>query len=82
MRGVATTAVTSPKMSWRYRFDQGDWKNYEDIDMGSKGDRNPYKQTGYLGMADGEMEIEVVVTDAVEMLLSKIQIHFKELGIR
>ena len=78
-RGVATASETSPVAQIRWRFDQGDWGNYEDIDLGAAGDRNPYIDICGLGIGS-ELSIEILETDAVEFLVTGLMLTVEALG--
>jgi hypothetical protein len=78
-RGVATSSVLSPKLLWRYRFDRGTWKNYDEIDMGKVGDQDPYVERSGLG-AGRELELEIIETDAVDFLLTNLDLTVLELN--
>ena len=80
-RGVATSSVTTPKLLWRYRIDRGIWSGYDEIDMGSVGDYDPYVERDGLGVGR-EIELEIVETDSVDFLLTNLDMTVKELGIR
>lgn len=78
-RGVATDSTTTPNMFYNYRFDKGLWRGNKDLDLGVKGDRNPWIFEKNLGIGR-ELEIEVVETDAVDYILTHMNITSKELG--
>lgn len=78
-RGVATATETSPVAQIRWRFDQNDWGNYEEIDLGGLGDRNPYIDISGLGIGS-EIEIEIVETDGVEFLITGLNLVTEPLG--
>lgn len=78
-RGVATASEASPVAQIRCRFDQGDWGNYEEIDLGVAGDRNPYIDISGLGIGS-ELSVEVVETDAVEFLVTGLTLTAEPLG--
>lgn len=78
-RGVATSSETSPEFLWRYRFDRGNWKAGQDIDMGVLGDTDPYVTRDGLGRGR-EIEIEITETDAVDFLLTHMDLNVLELG--
>jgi len=78
-RGVATATETAPVAQIRWRFDQNDWGNYEEVDLGAAGDRNPYIDITGIGIG-GEISIEVVESDAVEFLITGINLTSEALG--
>jgi len=78
-RGVATTAVTNPQMLVRWRFDQGDYTPYQQIDLGVVADRNPYRDLFSLGVGR-EIEVEMVETDAVPHVITHASITAEALG--
>ena len=79
-RGVATSSVPFPKFSCRYRFDEGGWVSFEDIDMGGASDHDPYTQNmGPLGEGK-EIEFEVSETDAVDYILTEMNLTVEQLG--
>jgi hypothetical protein len=61
----------------RWRPDQRDWSNERLIDLGALGDRNPYIDIYNMGVAR-EMEIEITETDAVDCLLTDLQLTTRE----
>lgn len=78
-RGVATASIVSPRAQIRWRFDQMDWTNYEDIDLGKVGDRDPYIDIVSIGVGN-EMECEIFETDGVDFLLTGVYLTVEPLG--
>jgi hypothetical protein len=78
-RGVANTDVPSPVANVRWRFDQGDWTNYEEIDLGQAGDQNPYIDITNIGIGN-DLEVEIVESDAVEFLITGVYLTSESLG--
>ena len=78
-RGVATDGETTPEAFWRYRLDKGPWSVYEHIDLGVKGDDDPWVDFTSLGTGR-ELEIELVETDAVDFLVTNMNLTVRELG--
>ena len=78
-RGVATASEASPVAQIRWRFDQNDWGNYEEIDLGAAGDRNPYIDITGIGIGS-EISLEVVESDNVEFLVTGINLTAEALG--
>ncbi len=78
-RGVATSSVVSPLAQVRWRFDQEDWTNYEDIDLGQVGDRNPYIDITNIGIGS-EIELEIFESDATDFLLTAVFLTVEQLG--
>ena len=80
-RGVATSSVISPKLTWRYKIDRSvEWSDFFTIDMGAIGDTNPYVE--YTGLGRGkEIEIEIMETDSVDLLLTDINMTVRGLKI-
>ena len=78
-RGVATASEASPVAQIRWRFDQDDWGNYEEIDLGAAGDRNPYIDITGIGIGS-EISLEVVESDNVEFLITGINLTSEALG--
>lgn len=78
-RGIATATETNPLAQVRWRFDQGDWGNWEDIDLGLAGDRNPYIDISGIGIGS-EIELEIYESDAVDFLLTGVILTVESLG--
>ncbi len=74
-RGVATN--TDPLFFWRYRIDGGSWSNYTYHDMGSDYDNWIFEYPSVVGR---EFEIEIVETDAVDYLLTNMNLIIRELS--
>lgn len=79
-RGVATDAETSPLFAWRHRFDRGDWQYWNYIDLGARGDANPWQEVDTLGIGR-EIEFEMVASDAVSLLLTHANMTYTVLSI-
>lgn len=77
-RGVADATTPNPVFTWRYRFDRGDWGNENPVDMGVVGDYNPYVTRSNLGIGR-EIEFETSCTDAVEHLMTEMNLTVREL---
>ena len=77
-RGVATSAVTDPKLVWRYRLDQGPWSLEDEVSMGKIGDYDPYVTRHNLGIGR-EIGFEIYSTDAVKLLLTHMDLTIRGL---
>lgn len=77
--GVATSGVTNPIMFYRYRFDGKLWYGYFQPSLGVVGTTNPWKHKAPLGVGR-EMEIEIIETDAVDFILTHMNLTVRELG--
>lgn len=78
-RGVATSTETNPLFFWRYRVEGGNWSNYVYHDMGSVGDHDSWIFE-YPSIIGREFEIEIVETDAVDYLLTHMNLTVRELS--
>ena len=80
-RGVATSSETAPVFMWRHRLDKGLWSVWDSIDLGAEGVTNPYVErfNDKLGIGR-ELDIEIMETDAVEFVLTNVDLTVKELG--
>lgn len=78
-RGVATDSVDSPTFTYRYRFDESSRWVESTIDLGVKGDYNPYVEITQLGQGR-EMTWQIIETDAVDFILNEMEITARALG--
>jgi hypothetical protein len=78
-RGVATNGEKTPHAFVKWRFDQDDWELPEFLDLGVKGNYDPYLDIHNLGIGR-EMEIEITETDAVDYLLTHAYLTSEVLG--
>ena len=79
-RGKETFSANNvPVAFWRYRTDNGNWSNYEDISLGQADFGKLYFESfpGAIGL---NWEIEIVHTDNSGFLLINMDATFKELG--
>jgi hypothetical protein len=78
-RGVEPPSTSNPQLIYRYNLDKGDFKNYEHLDLGEHGDRNPWIRR--VGLGSGrEMELEIIETDATKYVLTDINLTMRLLG--
>ena len=79
-RGVSNSNDSTPEMFWRYKLDEGNWSNYSYLDIGATaGDYDPWLFETNLGVGR-EIDIEVVHTDAVDDVLTHMNLTMEELG--
>lgn len=78
-RGVATSNELNPKLLIRHKINNELWENYEEVDLGSVGDTNPNQSIDALGRGN-EIEIESVETDAVDYLVTNMDLTVRELS--
>lgn len=78
-RGAATTATRRPMFMVRYRMDADNWSDTLDFDLGQKGDWDPYVDISNVGVGR-ELEMELTETDAVEWLVTHVNVTVRELG--
>jgi len=78
-RGVANASVPSPVFMWRYKLDRlSTWSNWDNLDMGSVGDRYPFIKRRSLGVGR-IIEFQIAQTDAVDTFLMEMALTAKEL---
>jgi len=63
----------------RWRFDQGEWSPFEEIDLGAVGEADPYIDLHRLGIGR-EITFDIVETDAVDWLLTHAHLTVENLG--
>lgn len=73
---VDTATEIDPELIWRYRFNKGKWSNFNRVKIGGS---DPYYETKGLGVGR-EIEFEVIETDAVEYILTNMDLTVLPLG--
>lgn len=63
----------------RWKFDQGDWSPYQEVDLGAVGESTPYVEFHRLGIGR-EVTFDLVETDAVKWLLTHAFLTVENLG--
>jgi hypothetical protein len=76
---VATSTVTAPEVSVRWRFDRGAWSNTTHTPLGALGSPDAYVDIRRLGTGR-ELEVEISEMDAVDFILTDAIVTFQELG--
>jgi hypothetical protein len=76
---VATSSVTAPVFTVRWRFDKGRWSTKQ-LTMGAVGQHDPYVDLRRLGMGR-ELELEISEADATDFILTDIFVTYQELGV-
>jgi hypothetical protein len=71
--------VSNPKLSFRTRIDRKKWSKIRHLDLGNVGEHNPWIYIHRIGIGR-EIEIEVTETDAVDYLLTHMNMTVAELG--
>ena len=78
-RGVATASVTSPALAYRYNINEQGWSHVSTIGLGQIGDNDPWVwDKSVLGIGE-EIRFQVWETDAVEFLLTDMELDVQEL---
>lgn len=75
---TVTVTDSQPYLMVRWRLDQGGWTDYQYLDLGSKGDRDPWIDIRSLGIGR-EIEIEIIESEAVNFILTDAIIKYKRL---
>lgn len=74
-----TDSVISNYFSWRYRIDNGMWSPWNLVEMG--GPRHPSFYRDFYNFGSGrEVEIEITESDAVNFLLTNLNVTVRDLG--
>ena len=60
-------------------MDQGEYSNFENLDLGALGDYDPYIDLYNLGFGN-EIEIEVIESDSVDYLMGQVYLTVESLG--
>lgn len=63
----------------RWRFDQGDYGPYQELDIGAIGETDPYIELARLGIGR-EVTFDLVETDSIEWLLTHLHLTVENLG--
>jgi hypothetical protein len=63
----------------RWRFDEGEWSHTHNLSIGFENGMNPYIPIHVLGVGR-EIEFEVAETDAVQWLVTDLNLTARELG--
>jgi hypothetical protein len=74
---VATSAIESPVVAMRWRFDKGKWSKHQQLSLGAVGEHNPYIDIRRLGIGV-ELELEITESSAVDYLLTDMLVTFQE----
>lgn len=78
-RGLATSNSDRPVVSLRVRRDNKAWSKWKRKDLGRAGETEQYLEFGGFGCA-AEFQIELMMTDAAEFELVKMQAQITPLG--
>jgi hypothetical protein len=78
-RGISTSNAINRYLMFRYNPDEKGWSNYRRIDLGATGDYRPSIEERNLGTAR-EMLFHIVETDAVEHVMTHMELTVQELG--
>jgi hypothetical protein len=76
--GVANSSEAAPVFMVRTRLDDGNWRHYDDLTMGTEGQFNPYVDLSSIGIGK-ELEIEITETDATDYLMTDVILTVQEL---
>jgi hypothetical protein len=77
---VTGSSITDHHMTYRTRIDRGEWSVCGAVDLGAKGDNDPYEVVHGLGIGR-EIEYEITGADGVDFILTNVDLTVKELGV-